>query len=109
MSTEFQYVVFLKPNSQDKPRVWRPAEQRENNCGFRIADFGFPPPGVQFTFVHRSSNFALSHADRRFVPLRLADGKLPDTLRRVKREAVRWTRDLLLPHLLSGQVNLETD
>jgi hypothetical protein len=114
MSTEFQYDVFLSHNSADKPRVRRLAE-RLRDAGLRVwFDEWIIQPGDDIylaiergleasrTLVLCLSPAALgsewvglerstvlfrdpANAGRRFVPLLLADCKLPDTLR-------RWTR-----------------
>ncbi len=126
MSDTLQYDVVLSHNQADKPRVRRLVERRNTKAKCRRQNaeplhstfflHPFPPVGLEHNTVGRgncgSRNLPFrdpANAGRRFIPLLLADCKLPDKLRRVKREAVRWTRDLLLPHLLSGQVNLETN
>ena len=111
MSSEFEYDVFLTHNQADKTRVRRLAE-RLRAAGLRVwFDEWVIQPGDDIylaiergleasrTLVLCLSPAALesdwvglerstvlfrdpSNAGRRFIPLRLADGKLPDTLRR---------------------------
>ena len=113
MSTEFQYDVFLSHNQADKPRVRRLAE-RLRAAGLRVwFDEWVIQPGDDIylaiergleasrTLVLCLSPAALgsdwvglerstvlfrdpANAGRRFIPLLLADCKLPDTLRRYK-------------------------
>ncbi len=111
MPTEFQYDVFLSYNQADKPRVRRLAE-RMRAAGLRVwFDEWFIQPGDDIylaiergleaarTLVLCLSPAALgsdwvglerstvlfrdtANAGRRFIPLLLADCKLPDALRR---------------------------
>ncbi len=120
MSREFQYDVFLSHNSKDKPRVRRLAE-RLRTAGLRVwFDEWIIQPGDDIylaiergleasrTLVLCLSPAALGsdwvglerstvlfrdpdNAERRFIPLLLADCKLPDTLRRYK--YVDWRED----------------
>ena len=116
MSTEFQYDVFLSHNSADKPQVRRLAE-RLREAGLRLwFDEWIIQPGDDIylaiergleasrTLVLCLSPAALgsdwvglerstvlfrdpANAGRRFIPLLLADCKLPDTLRRTSPSA----------------------
>jgi hypothetical protein len=138
MSAEFQYDVFLSHNSADKPRV-RKLEERLRAAGLRVwFDEWIIQPGDDIylaiergleasrTLVLCLSPAALgsdwvglerstvlfrdpANAARRFIPLLLADRKLPDTLRCGKIENLCRTRDLLLPRLLSEQMKLEAN
>ncbi len=90
MSTEFQYDVFLSHNQADKPRVRRLAERlraaglerkakcRRQKAGFLHSAFFLHP----FPVLERSTVLFRdpANAGRRFIPLLLADCKLPDTL-----------------------------
>ncbi len=114
MTTEFQYDVFLGHNQADKPRVRRLAEPLRA-AGLRVwLDAWVIQPGEDIylaiergleasrTLVLCLSPVALgsdwvglerstglfrdpANAGRRFIPLLLADCKLPDTLRRFDR------------------------
>jgi hypothetical protein len=113
MSDNFPFDVFLSHNSNDKPRVRRLAE-RLKGAGLRVwldewviqpgdiisrkVDEGLEQSRVlllclspaalasdwvaleRSTAIHREP----ANAGRRFIPLLLADCKLPDTLRRYK-------------------------
>lgn len=113
MADDFLYDVFLSHNAKDKPRVRRLAE-RLRDAGLRVwfddwsvkageiislkVDEGLEQSRVlllcmspnalasgwvaleRSTAVHRDP----SNAQRRFIPLLLADCDLPDTLRRYK-------------------------
>lgn len=126
-ASDFRYDVILRTTKQvDKPRVRWLAERlrvagrkpkahyRRQNAAILHSSFFIHPfwaVGLERSTVGRG-NLPFrdpSNAGRRFIPLLLADYKLPDTPRRVKREALRWTRDLLLPDHLSDRVNRETN
>jgi hypothetical protein len=113
MSDRFPFDVFLSHNRADKPRVRRLAE-RLKGAGLRVwLDEWVIQPGdiislkveegleqsrvlllclspaalasdwvalERSTAIHRDP----TNADRRFIPLLLADCELPDTLRRYK-------------------------
>ena len=113
MADDFQFDVFLSHNQADKPRVRRLAE-RLKGAGVRVwldewvvqagdiialkVDEGLEQSRVlllcislhalasgwvaleRSTAIHRDP----ANAGRRFIPLLLADCKLPDTLRRYK-------------------------
>ncbi len=130
MLTEFQYDVFLSHNSADKPRVRRLAE-RLRAAGLRVwFDEWIIQPGDDIylaiergleasrTLVLCLSPAALgsdwvglerstvlfrdpANAGRRFIPLLLADCKLPDALRRYRhvdyRQESQAAFDGLLP------------
>ena len=137
MPGSFQYDVFLSHNQADKPRVRRLAE-RLRAAGLRVwVDEWIIQPGDDIylaiergleasrTLVLCLSPAALgsdwvglerstvlfrdpANAGRRFIPLLLADCRLPDTLRRGRHEDLRQTRDLLLPPVLSEDIALAT-
>jgi hypothetical protein len=99
VSSEFQYDVFLSHSQADKPRVRRLAERLraagrkpKAECGVQKAEFlhsafflrPFLAVGLErSTVLFRDP----SNAGRRFIPLLLADCKLPDTLRRTMQPA----------------------
>lgn len=110
---QFSYDVFLSHNSQDKPRVLELAEQMRA-AGLRVwfddwvikagddiylaIERGLESSrtlilcmspnafGSDWVGLERSTVLFRdpSNADRRFIPLLLADCELPDTLRRFK-------------------------
>jgi WD40 repeat protein len=110
-SRSFSYDVFLSHNSRDKPRVRRLAE-RLRDAGLRVFfdEWVIKPGDDIYLAIERGLNAARvqvlclspaalesewvalerstvlfrdpTNADRRFIPLLLADCDLPDTLRR---------------------------
>ena len=113
MPTEFQYDVFVSHNSADKPRVRRLAERlRAAHLRVWFDEWIIQPGDDIYLAIERGleasrtlvlclSPAALgsdwvglerstvlfrdpANAGRRFIPLLLADCKLPDTLRRYK-------------------------
>ena len=131
MTTEFQFDVFLSHNQADKPRVRRLAE-RLRDAGLRVwFDEWVIQPGDDIylaiergleasrTLVLCLSPAALgsdwvglerstvlfrdpANAGRRFIPLLLADCKLPDTLRRYKYVDYRQETQATFDQLLAG-------
>ena len=131
MTTDFPYDVFLSHNQADKPRVLRLAE-RLRAAGLRVwfdewnvrsgdvialkVDEGLEQSRVlllcispnaldsgwvaleRSTAVHRDP----ANVDRRFIPLLLADCKLPDTLRRYKYVDFRLEADSAFEELLTA-------
>src|SRR5262249_43445137 len=125
----FEYDVFLSHNKVDKPRVRRVAE-RLRTAGIRVwldewvikpgddiylaierglerartVVLCISPAALGSDWVGLERSAALfrdpSNANRRFIPLLLADCKLPDTLRRYKyvdfREETQETIEALL-------------
>ena len=88
IARDFQYDVFLSHNSADKPRVRRWAERlravglRRTSLGFRISSFEFPPKAARVGLERSTVLFRdPANASRRFIPLLLADCRLPDALR----------------------------
>jgi hypothetical protein len=137
MAAQFEYDVFLSHNQADKPRVRRLAE-RLRAVGLRVwFDEWVIQPGddiylaiergleVSRTLVLCLSPAALgsdwvglerstvlfrdpSNAGRRFIPLLLADCKLPDTLRRYKYVDFRQEAAAALEELLAACLHPET-
>ena len=131
MTTDFSFDVFLSHNQADKPRVRKLAE-RLRAAGLRVwfdewnvrageiialkVDEGLEQSRVlllcispqalasgwvaleRSTAVHRDP----SNADRRFIPLLLADCELPDTLRRYKYVDLRDETDAAFAELLAA-------
>src|SRR5436189_685578 len=131
MATDFQYDVFLSHNAQDKPRVRRLAE-RMKAAGVRVwldewviragdiialkVDEGLEQSRVlllcvspaalasgwvaleRSTAVHRDP----ANAERRFIPLLLADCELPETLRRYKYVDFREDAEAAFAEVLSA-------
>jgi len=98
MSTESQYDVFLSYNQADKPRVRWVAERlraaafgalsvRTSDFGFRASAEGGRVGLERSTVLFRDP----ANAGRRFIPLLLADCKLPDTLGRTTPSAAQFT------------------
>ncbi|HEU0301565.1 MAG TPA: TIR domain-containing protein [Longimicrobium sp.] len=106
MATDFTYDVFLSHNSDDKPRVRRLAE-RLRDAGLRVwFDEGnarpneiaraleasrvqvlcLSPAALGSDWVSLERNTVpfrdSTNAERRFIPLLLADSDIPDTLQR---------------------------
>jgi hypothetical protein len=92
MAADFQYDVFLKPNQADNPRVRRLAERLRAagpfKFGTRNSELGIPglclspaALGSDWVALERSTGLFRepANAGRRFIPLLLADCKLPDT------------------------------
>ncbi len=130
MSAEFQYDVFLSHNAADKPRVRKLAEQLKR-AGLRVwFDEWVIQPGDDIYLAiergletSRALVLCLSPAalgsdwvglerstvlfrdpankDRRFVPLLLADCKLPDTLRRYRYLDFRTESDAVFNQLVN--------
>jgi len=131
MPSEFTYDVFLSHNSKDKPRVRKLAE-RLRDAGLRVwfdewvirpgddiylaIEHGLEAARVQvlclspaalgsdWVKLERSTVLFRdpSNAGRRFVPLLLADCKLPDTLRRYKYVDFREETQGALEELVSA-------
>jgi hypothetical protein len=125
----FQYDVFLSHNAKDKPRVRRLAE-RLREAGLRVwfDEWVIKPGDDIYLAVERGLEAARSlvlclspaafgsdwvalerstvlfrdpsNAGRRFIPLLLADCKLPDTLRRYKYVDYRDEADAVFHELL---------
>jgi hypothetical protein len=130
MSAEFQYDVFLSHNSKDKPQVRQLAE-RLRAAGLRVwfDEWVIQPGDDIYLAIERGLEAARvqvlclspaalgsdwvalerstvlfrdpTNADRRFVPVLLADCKLPDTLRRYKYVDLREDTDAAFKQLLS--------
>jgi WD40 repeat protein len=131
MPANFQYDVFLSHASQDKPRVRRLAE-RLRDAGLRVwFDEWAIEPGDDVTLAierglgaSRVQVLCLSptalgsdwvalerstvlfrdptNADRRFIPLLLADCELPDTLRRYRAIDYREETEAAFDELLAA-------
>ena len=128
---QFSFDVFLSHNSKDKPRV-RMLAERLRSSGLRVwFDEWIIQPGddiyltierglgVSRTLILCLSDNAIgsdwvglerstvlfrdpSNADRRFIPLLLADCELPDTLRRYKYIDFRVESDEAFHQLLAA-------
>jgi len=131
MPDAFQHDVFLSHNQADKPRVRRLAE-RLRAAGLRVwfDEWAIQPGDDIYLAIERGleasrtlvlclSPAALgsdwvglerstvlfrdpSNAGRRFIPLLLADCKLPDTLRRYKYVDLRQETDVAFRELLKA-------
>ena len=129
--TKFTYDVFLSHNSKDKVRVRRLAE-RLRGAGLRVwfddwvirpgddiyltIERGLgaartlvlclSPAAVESEWVGLERSTVLfrdpSNADRRFIPLLLADCDLPDTIRRYKYVDFREEAEAAFEELLSA-------
>jgi hypothetical protein len=125
VKAEFQYDVFLSHNQADKPQVRRLAERlRAANLRVWFAEWIIQPGndidlaiergleasrtlvlclspaalGSDWVALERSTVLFRdpAYAGRRFIPLLLADCKLPDSLRRCKHLDVRQKTDTRL-------------
>ena len=129
MATSFEYDVFLSHNSRDKPRVRRLAEQlRRANLRIWFDEWQIKPGDDIYLAIERGletsrtlvlclTQAALDsdwvglerstvlfrdprNVQRRFIPLLLADCKVPDTIRRFRHVDLREESESAVRELL---------